>query len=151
MGSTVQIASRRQHLIDVIRSNMGLPIRILVADDFGPLRHALCTILAKEPTLSVCGEAKSYYELFQKMIELRPHIVLLDLKMPGVERFEPEFVKAQLCNVFLLAMSVSNDEDTADRAQSYGAIRFLNKCSLASTLLPAIEECMGQKGMSQPA
>jgi DNA-binding NarL/FixJ family response regulator len=123
---------------------MGLPIRILVADDFGPLRHAIRTILAKEPSVSVCGEAESYYELFQKIIELRPHIVLMDLQMPGVELFEPEFVKLQLCNVFLLVMSASNDEDTADGVQSYGAIRYLSKFHLASTLLPAIAECMGQ-------
>jgi DNA-binding NarL/FixJ family response regulator len=125
---------------------MGLPIRILVADDFGPLRHAICTILAKEPTVSVCGEVGSYNELFQKIVESNPHIVLMDLRMPGVERFAPEFVKAQLCNVRLLAMSVTDDEHTADRAQSYGAIKFLNKCSLASTLLPAIEECMRPLG-----
>jgi hypothetical protein len=51
----------------------------------------------------------------------------------------------------LLAMSAWNDEEAAGLAESYGAIKLLEKGRLASTLFPAIEECMGQKGMSQPA
>jgi DNA-binding NarL/FixJ family response regulator len=130
---------------------MGLPTRVLVADDCGLFRRAICIFLAKKPTVSVCGEVESYNELFQKIVESNPHIVLMDLRMPGVERFEPEFVKAQLCNVCLLAMSAWHDEEAAYIAESYGAIKLLGKADLTSSLLPAIEECVGQKGMSQPA
>jgi len=40
----------------------------------------------------------------------------------------------------LLAMSVWKDEETASLAQSYGAVKLLDKGQLASTLFPAIEE-----------
>ena len=90
-------------------------------------------------------------DVVEKIGESKQHIVLMDLRMPGMERLEPEFVKARLCNVSLLAMSAWNDEEAAVIAESYGAIKLLDKADLTSSLLPAIEECMGQKRMSQTA
>jgi len=46
-------------------------------------------------------------------------------------------------------MSVWTDEETASLAQSYGAMKLLDKSQLASTLMPAIEECVQQNGRAR--
>jgi DNA-binding NarL/FixJ family response regulator len=80
-----------------------------------------------------------------------PDVVLMDLRMPDENRFEPACIKKQLSGSCLLAMSVWADEETATLAESYGAMILLDKSNLVSTLLPAIEECMRQRGKKQSA
>jgi hypothetical protein len=46
-------------------------------------------------------------------------------------------------------MSFANDEDTVTLAKEYGALKLLDKMELASTLLPAIEECIQQNGRAR--
>ena len=42
----------------------------------------------------------------------------------------------------MLAMSVWNDPETASLARSFGATKLLDKGQLASTLIPAVKECV---------
>jgi len=72
----------------------------------------------------------------------------MDMLMPGEKLFTPATIKSHFYGSSLLAMSVSNDERTASLARSYGALKLLEKGSLTSTLLPAIQECMGGKQKS---
>jgi hypothetical protein len=53
-------------------------------------------------------------------------------------------IKGHLYRSCLLAMSVWNDKETVSLAQSYGAVKLLDKGELASVLIPAIEACMQQ-------
>jgi DNA-binding NarL/FixJ family response regulator len=80
-----------------------------------------------------------------------PDVVLMDLRMPDENRLEPANIKKQLTGSCLLAMSVWADEETATLAESYGAMILLDKSNLVSALLPAIEECMRQRGKTQSA
>jgi FixJ family two-component response regulator len=70
-----------------------------------------------------------------------PHVVLLDIRMPDENRFDADTIKAKLSGSCVLAMSVFADEATASLAKKYGAITLLDKTNLASSLIPAIEEC----------
>jgi DNA-binding NarL/FixJ family response regulator len=106
------------------------------------MRTAICALLAHEPRIAVCGHARNYTELLKMHDECDPDVVLLDLRMPGQDWMRDRHVKEQLSRSCLLAMSFANDPETKSLANAYGAFKLLDKINLASTLLPAIEECM---------
>src|SRR5687768_17491680 len=64
------------------------PIRILIADDHPVVRDGLAAILSTQPDFQVIGEASNGQEVVQKMNELRPDVLLLDLEMPVMDGVE---------------------------------------------------------------
>jgi DNA-binding NarL/FixJ family response regulator len=130
---------------------MGALTRVLIADDSEIIRRAICFLLQAQTDIAVCGEVRNYAELLLIFNATTTDVVLMDLRMPGENLFTAATIKGHLHGSCLLAMSVWNDKETAELARGYGAIKLLDKSSLTSTLLPAIEECMGRKEKSLPA
>jgi two-component system response regulator AlgR len=63
-------------------------VKILIVDDEQPARDRLRQILEDEPGYDVVGEAGNGEEALQRAAELRPDVVLLDIRMPGMEGIE---------------------------------------------------------------
>jgi DNA-binding NarL/FixJ family response regulator len=124
---------------------MSAPIRMLIADDSDCVRRAIGLLLAVEPGICLCGEAATYADLVNKIIEVDPQVVLMDLHMPDQQEFDCAYLKGKLRRTALLAMSAWSDEATANLADSYGAVKLLDKGKLATTLMPAVEECLRQE------
>src|ERR1700730_14864303 len=137
---------RQTWCVWVIPLRMRTPVRLLIADDSAIIRRAVCALLQAQTDIAVCGEAENYAELLLILNATTTDVVLMDMRMPGEKVFTPETIKAHLHGSCLLAMSVWNDEGTASLAQSYGAVKLLDKGQLASTLIPAIEECIENHG-----
>jgi DNA-binding NarL/FixJ family response regulator len=125
---------------------MGTPIRLLIADDSATIRRAICVLLQAQTDIALCGEAGNYAELLKEFNASTTDVVLMDIRMPGENLFTPATNKGHLHGSSLLARSVWNDEETANLAKSYGAMKLLDKGQLASTLMPAIKECVDQNG-----
>jgi DNA-binding NarL/FixJ family response regulator len=125
-------------------------IHVLLADDSEPMRRAICTVLNTEPTITVIGEASDYAELLSKIGETNVDVVLMDIHMPNAVA-NAEIIKSQLGGSCLLAISFMNDEETMLLAESYGAVRLLDKTELARTLIPAIKDCIQQRPEAQIA
>jgi DNA-binding NarL/FixJ family response regulator len=68
----------------------GTKISVLIVDDHPPLREGIRAILEKTPDIYVVGEAENGDEAKRLLAELRPDIILLDLKMPGFSPTEFE-------------------------------------------------------------
>jgi len=72
--------------VDAFRANANhRRIRLIIADDYPVVRTGLREIFEKEPDLEVVGEAANGREVVEKVQELAPDIVLLDLNMPDVD------------------------------------------------------------------
>lgn len=64
------------------------PIRILIVDDQALIRSGLRMILEAEDGLSVIGEAANGREAVDEGMRLRPHVVLMDVRMPVMDGIE---------------------------------------------------------------
>ena len=132
---------------------MSKAIGVLLADDAEIIRNVLTHMLGTQPEIHILGEAKTFAETLEMTATLRPTVVLMDIHMPGERDFNANFIKVELLSSakHVLAMSLWNDDESKAVAQSYGASTLLDKSTLASTLIPAIEECIQKDRRAQYA
>ena len=64
------------------------PIRILIADDHPLFRDGLRALLESVPDLQVMGEAMTGNEVITQAASLQPDVILMDIKMPGLNGIE---------------------------------------------------------------
>jgi DNA-binding NarL/FixJ family response regulator len=65
-----------------------MPHTILIVDDSPDVCSIVKTFLQRDVNFTICGEAGSGLEAIKKAEELRPDLILLDLKMPGMNGIE---------------------------------------------------------------
>ncbi|MGI5232752.1 response regulator [Actinoallomurus sp. CA-142502] len=61
------------------------PIRLLIADDHPVVRDGLSSLFARDPDFEVVGEAGDGAEAVRLAGDLRPDVILMDLRMPGMD------------------------------------------------------------------
>jgi DNA-binding NarL/FixJ family response regulator len=122
-----------------------MAVRVLIADDAEVIRKAITDLLASEPSIEVCGEARTFSETLGLATSLKPDVILLDLHMPDSESPESGFVQLRLLSTGsrILAISLWQDEETKIIAQGYGALALLDKGKLFDELVPAIQRVAG--------
>ncbi|WP_406295423.1 response regulator transcription factor [Embleya sp. NBC_00888] len=119
---------------------MNEPVRVLIADDESLVRAGLHAIVAAEPDLAVVGEAATGVEAVARARELRPDLVLMDVRMPGLNGIE---ATAQLLREpsgspkVLVVTTFENDEYVYDALRA-GAHGFLLKRARADEMVHAI-------------
>ena len=64
---------------------IGKKIRVLVVDDSALARRAISDAISRDPGLEVCGLAADPYEAREKILELHPDVITLDLEMPRMD------------------------------------------------------------------
>ncbi len=70
--------------------------KVLIADDSELMRTAIRKMLQEVSDIDVVGEAANFADTMQKIVDLEPDVLLLDLHMPEKRDFSPEVVKSQL-------------------------------------------------------
>ena len=67
----------------MIPSRSNQPIKVFIADDSLVVREHLVTMLDELPRIVIVGQAENVAEAINGILELRPDIVILDIRMPG--------------------------------------------------------------------
>jgi chemotaxis response regulator CheB len=115
------------------------PVKVLVADDTLVMRRAICGFLRKRLEIEIVGEASDYVQTVRMANDFRPEIILMDLHLacrPGITPLE---VRTNLNHGSrLVAVSIAIDEEAKALAQSFGAVRLLDKMKLFEELIPTI-------------
>lgn len=119
---------------------MSEPIRVLVADDHVFYREGIKTLLAaRADRVVVVGEAESGEDAVAQVVEHRPDVVLMDIKMPGAGGIAAtERIARDHVGVAVLILTMA-DDDSVLPALRAGARGYLLKDASVDDLVRAIE------------
>ena len=113
-------------------------IRILLADDHHIVRFGLRTILELEHDLKVVAEAATADDTVRKNKEFRPHVVLLDLRMPGDGHNALSQLMALPKPPAVVILTTSELEEDIHRALQQGAAGYLPKTTPPEEIIAAL-------------
>jgi len=123
-----------------------MPLRILVAEDFAPIREQICALLRKRPDFQVVGEVTEGLEAVQKTLELNPDLILLDIGLPGIRGLiAAERIRKLAPHVRVLFVSQESSPAVVREAFRVGGCGYVLKYSAFEDLIPAIEAVLGYR------
>ncbi|NLT25526.1 MAG: response regulator transcription factor [Microbacteriaceae bacterium] len=118
------------------------PIRVLVVDDQALVREGLSLIAGSDPGIEVVGTADDGRAGLEAALRLRPDVVLMDVRMPGMDGIEATAKllarPAEAAEIRVLALTTYDSEDFAVRMLAAGASGFLLKDAPGEELVRAI-------------
>lgn len=125
-------------------------IRILLADDHTLFRQGIRQLISNENDMEVIGEAANGSDTVDKVGELRPDLVLMDIGMPGLSSFEAtRQIKRNRPETKVLILTMYDDEDYLVEGMEVGANGYVLKDSPAQQLVSAIRDvCRGGSYLS---
>ena len=114
-------------------------IRILIADDHLIVREGLRLILETEDGFALVGEACDGAEAVRLAAELQPDVVLMDLRMPGMDGLTAiERLRETHSHIAVVILTTYNEDDLMVRGLRAGARGYLLKDTDRETLFHAI-------------
>ena len=126
-------------------------IRVLLADDYPVTRMGLRVILEQAPDVEVVGEAKDGIEALAMVEELRPDVVVLDCKLPGLAGPEAaQEIRRRGLPVRILALSSYDDDRYVRGMLEAGAVGYLLKEEASETIIAAVRGAMQEEGYFSP-
>ena len=103
-------------------------MRILIADDHRLFAEALMTVLGEDERVDVVGIAENGQEAIDTALELRPDVILMDLKMPLVDGFDAtRRLREAGSDARILILTGTADGVGAENALAAGASGFIRK------------------------
>lgn len=116
-----------------------MSLRVLIADDHALVRAGVRGLLAAAPELEVVGEAADGAEALRLTRERQPHVLVLDLNMPGLDGFEVlRRVRIEAPGVRVLVLTLDDDPRSVQRAVRDGADGYVLKDAIAQDLIAAV-------------
>lgn len=117
----------------------GEPVRVLIVDDHAVVRQGLITFLELQDEIEVVGEASNGKEALQKVKELEPDVVLMDLVMPVMDGLTAiREVKLMRPQTEVIALTSFADDEKVFSALRSGATGYLLKDVQPNDLVKAV-------------
>jgi DNA-binding NarL/FixJ family response regulator len=125
------------------------PVRIVVADDHEVVRAGFAALLETQPDFTVLGIAADGAEAVRICRELRPDVVLMDIRMPGMDGIEATRQLAGGSRILIL--TTFDLDDYVYDALCAGASGFLLKDATAERLFDAVRVVAAGEALLAPA
>ena len=120
--------------------------RILVVENYEPFRRYYRSMLEQRPEFQVVGEASDGLEAIQKIKDLQPDLILLDIGLPKINGLEAAREARRLARlVKILFVTQLFSFDIVEAALGMGASGYVHKSRVQSDLLSAIESVIRGK------
>lgn len=118
---------------------MGRRIRVLLADDHAVLREATAELVAHQPDMEVVGQTGTGQDTVDRVDELRPDVVVMDIAMPRLNGLEAtRRILAEHPETRVLVLTAHDDEKHIIPLLKAGATGYLPKTVSLNELLDAI-------------
>jgi two-component system, NarL family, response regulator YdfI len=128
------------------------PIRVLVVDDHLIVREGLSLILETAEGIEQAGEAADGAEALRLCAELRPDVVLMDLRMPGMDGLTAIRRLAETQpQIAVIILTTYDEDDLMLQGLQAGARGFLLKDTSRAALLDAIRAAARGQTLLSPA
>lgn len=121
---------------------MSKKIKVLIIDDSGMVRKVLTRALSKDPEIEVVGTAPDPYIGRDKIVFLRPDVVILDIEMPKMDglTFLEKLMKYYPLPVIIVSSLAKEGCEVALRALELGAVEVMAKPGAAYTVQDLSEQ-----------
>ena len=130
---------------------MSEPIRILIADDHDVVRDGLRLILESEDDFEVVGEAANGAEAVQQCSRLHPQVVLMDLRMPGMDGLTAiKHVRQQQPEINIVILTTYNEDALMIEGLRSGARSYLLKDTKRQVLFDTLRAAARGESLLSP-
>ncbi|MEU2202315.1 response regulator transcription factor [Isoptericola sp. NPDC019482] len=137
---------------DEARDERGATVRVVVADDQAIVRDGLVTVLGLEPGIDVVGQAADGQEAVDVVLERRPDVVLMDLRMPRLDGAgATAAIRAQRPGQAVLVLTTYDDDASIVAALRAGALGFLTKDAGRAEIVAAVRAAAAGQSVLAPA
>jgi DNA-binding NarL/FixJ family response regulator len=133
---------------------MSATIRVVLAEDQTIVRAGFRSLLDAEPDIEVAGEAATGNEALSQVRELRPDVVVMDIRMPGIDGLEATrriSGDRELANTRVLVLTTFELDEYVFGSLRAGASGFLLKGGEPSELLTAIRVVASGESLLAPS
>lgn len=127
-------------------------LRIVIADDHAVVRKGLVQIISETPDMEVVGEAENGREAIDKVRDLQPDVVILDINMPEKSGWDVLIqVKDEYPELPVIILSIAPEKDYAVQFFKAKASGYLSKKSAPRELIDAIRKVHSGRKYISPA
>ena len=130
----------------------GPPIRVLAADDQKVVREGLSLILGLLPGVEVVGTAADGAEAVALARQLRPDVILMDLRMPRTDGVEAtRMLREELPGIKVIVLTTYADDRSVVEALRAGARGYLTKDAGGAEISRALRDVLGDRAVLDPS
>ena len=129
-----------------------MPIKVLIVDDHAFYREGVRAFLSNTTNLEVVGEASNGDEAIAQAMELAPNVILMDLKMPGMNGIDAtRHIHESDPKIGVLVLTMFDDDDSVFAAMRAGARGYLLKDADKDEVVRAIVAVERGEAIFSPA
>lgn len=127
-------------------------IRVMICDDHALFRRGLIMVLEAEDDIEVVGEAEDGRDAVERVADIVPDVVLMDVRMPEVDGIEAtRLISDQAPSAKILMLTVSDEESDLYEAIKAGATGYLLKEISIEEVASAVRAVVSGQSLISPS
>tara|TARA_Y100001956_G_C4107900_1_gene180894 strand:- start:466 stop:1212 length:747 start_codon:yes stop_codon:yes gene_type:complete len=150
LSSSMRLANIKHNFKDFIFAKENYLIKVLIVDDHALVRMGIRHLLSDLSTMEVIAEAENGEQALGLIKLHKPHVVLLDMKMPGIDGWEvTRRLKKSHPSIKIIVLTALSADPLPARILQLGAMGYMTKESSVEEMAQAIiKVAKGEKYLS---